>query len=79
MLIPCSNAFAEGVFSHMKHAWTASRNLISSETVAAELQIRLNCKMKYSDFFTFVQTEPELIKCARGSEKYSHIKKLCSI
>jgi hypothetical protein len=77
--ISCSNAFAEGVFSHIKHAWTASRNLMSSETVAAQLQIRLNCKMKCSDFFTFVQTEPELIKCARGLEKYSHIRKLCSI
>jgi len=51
---------------------------MSTETVAAELQIRLNCKMKCSDFFTFVQTEPELIKCARRSEKCSHIKKLCS-
>ncbi len=49
--IPCSNAFAEGVFSHMKHAWTASRNLMSTETVAAELQIRLNSKMKCTDFF----------------------------
>ncbi|CAF1459085.1 unnamed protein product, partial [Didymodactylos carnosus] len=73
--IPCSNAFAEGVFSHMKHAWTPSRNSMSIETVAAELQIRLNCKMKCNDFFTFVQNEPDLIKCARRSEKYSYIKK----
>ncbi|CAF5037864.1 unnamed protein product, partial [Rotaria sp. Silwood1] len=40
--IPCSNAFAEGVFSHMKHLWTNSRSSMLSETVAAELKIRLN-------------------------------------
>ncbi len=44
-LIPCSNAFTEGVFSHMKHSWTASRNSMLSEIGAAELKIRLNCKM----------------------------------
>ncbi len=44
--IPCSNAFTEDVFSRMKHAWISSRNSISTKTVAAELQIRLNCKMK---------------------------------
>lgn len=59
----------------MKHAWIASRNPMSTATVAAELQIRLNCKMKYTDFFRFVQNESDLIKCARKSEKYSHIKK----
>jgi hypothetical protein len=76
--IPCSNAFSEGVFSHMKHAWTPSRNLMSVETVAAELQIRLNCHMKFNEFFSFVQNEPELIKCARRTEKYSFAKKPCS-
>ncbi|CAF4207275.1 unnamed protein product [Rotaria sp. Silwood2] len=40
--ISCSNAFAEGVFSHMKPSWTASRNSMLSKTVAAELKIRLN-------------------------------------
>ena len=69
--ISCSNAFAEDVFSHMKHAWTPSRNSMSVETVAAELQIRLNCHMKCNDFFSFVKNEPDLIKCSRRSEKYN--------
>ncbi|CAF3916831.1 unnamed protein product [Rotaria sp. Silwood1] len=70
--IPCLNAFTEDVFSHMKHAWTCSRNAMSIETIAAELQIRLNCKVKCNEFFTFVQNQPELIKCARRLEKYSN-------
>ncbi len=48
---------------------------MSTETVAAELQIQLNCKIKCDDFFAFVQDEPKLIKCARQSKKYSHVKK----
>ncbi|CAF4037025.1 unnamed protein product [Rotaria sordida] len=76
--IPCSNAFTEGVFNHMKLAWTPSRNSMNVETVAAELQIRLNCKLKCYDFFSFVQTESDLIKCARGTQKYSFKKKACS-
>jgi len=48
---------------------------MSTETVAGELQIGLNCKMKCSDIVTFVQNEPDLIQCARRSEKYSDIKK----
>ncbi|CAF1655930.1 unnamed protein product, partial [Adineta ricciae] len=63
--IPCSNAFVEGVFSHMKNAWTASRNLMANETIAAELKIRLNSHMKCEDFFSFIQSQPELIKAAR--------------
>jgi hypothetical protein len=49
---------------------------MSTETVAAELQMTSNCKMKCSDFFTFVQTESELLKCARSLQKYSYKKRL---
>jgi hypothetical protein len=76
--IPCSNAFTEGVFSHMKHSWTASRNSMLTETVAAESKIRLNCKMKCSEFLKFVQNEPELLKRARSEQKYSHKRKTFS-
>lgn len=48
---------------------------MSVETVAAELQIRWNCHMKCNDFFSFVQNEPESIKCARRYEKYNFTKK----
>jgi hypothetical protein len=73
--IPCSNAFTEGVFNHMKYAWTPSRNLMLVETVAAELKIRLNCQMKCNEFFSFVQSEKELIKYARSTDKYNLTKK----
>ncbi|CAF3300814.1 unnamed protein product [Rotaria sp. Silwood2] len=73
--IPCSNAFAEGVFSHMKHAWTPSRNSMSTETIATELKIRLNSKIKCEDFYSFAQSQPELIKSAKSKQKYSYVKK----
>ncbi|CAF4382068.1 unnamed protein product [Rotaria sp. Silwood2] len=76
--ISCSNAFAEGVFSHMKPSWTASRNSMLSKTVAAELKIRLNCKTKYDQFFKFIQNENEVIKIAQSSQKYSHKRKTSS-
>ena len=49
-----------------------------TEVIAAELQIRLNCQMKCNEFYSFAQNEPELIKCARRSEKYNFTKKPCS-
>jgi hypothetical protein len=52
---------------------------MSVEAVAAELQIRLNCQMKYNDFVSFIQNESELIKCARSQQKYSFKKKSCFI
>ncbi|CAM4906240.1 unnamed protein product [Rotaria socialis] len=77
--IPCSNAFVEGVFSHMKSAWTASRNSMVNETIAAELKIRLNSTMACEDFFSFAQTQPQLIKCAKSQQKYSFEKKRATV
>ena len=52
--------------------WLMNHSICRPE--AAELQIRLNCKIKYNEcFFKFFQNEPELIRCARHSEKYSDI------
>ena len=73
--IPCLNAFVESVFSHMKSLWTTSRNLMVNESIAAELKIRLNSTMTCKDFFSFAQTQPQLIKCAKSQQKYSFEKK----
>ncbi|CAF2210525.1 unnamed protein product [Rotaria magnacalcarata] len=72
--IPCSDAFVEGVFSHMKSAWTVSRNFMANETIAAELKIRLNSTMTCEDFFSFPQAQPPLRKCAKSQQKYSFEK-----
>ncbi len=76
--IPCSNVFTEGVFSHMKHSWIASRNAVLSDTVGAELKIRLNCKTRCNESFTFAQNEHVLLKCARSEQTYNHKRKTCS-
>ena len=47
-----------------------------AETTATELKIRLNCRMRCNEFLKFVQSQPNLIKCARTTEKHN-FKKCC--
>ena len=35
----------------------------------------LNSKRICEDFYSFLQSQPELIKCANSKQKYSHRKK----
>jgi hypothetical protein len=73
--IPCSNAYVEGIFSQMKHCWTASRNLMSTELVSAELKIRLNSRISCTDFFEHILDQPDFLRNARSSQKYSFVKR----
>ena len=73
--IPCSNAYVEGIFSQMKHCWTASRNLMSKELVSAELKIRMNSRISCTDFFEHILGETDLLRSVRSSQKYSVVKK----
>ncbi len=66
--ISCSNAFAKGIFSHMKQAWTPSKNLMSIETIAAEWKIRLSSNMKCEGFSSLAQSQPEMIKRDRSKQ-----------
>ena len=70
--IPVSNAYAERVFSMMKHAWTDQRNSMSASLLKAELQIRLNYDMSCVEFFNFLGKEENVgvLQKARGVEKY---------
>ncbi|CAF1637407.1 unnamed protein product [Didymodactylos carnosus] len=36
--IPISNGYCEGVFNHLKHAWTNTRHKMSPELISAELK-----------------------------------------
>ena len=63
----------------MKSAWTASRNSMGNETIAAELKIRLNSTMACEDFFSLAQTQLQLIKCAKSQQKYSFEKNRATV
>ncbi|CAF1285731.1 unnamed protein product, partial [Rotaria sp. Silwood1] len=60
--IPCSNAFAESIFSHMNHLWSDYRNRMDMELVAAELQIRKNANISCNDFYKFILSQEDLLK-----------------
>ena len=68
--IPCSNAYVESIFSHMKHSWNDYRNNMDIGLVAAKLQIRLNCSYSCNSFHQFLLSQPKLLKKIRTNEKY---------
>jgi len=73
--IPCSNAYVEGIFSQMKHCWTASRNLMSTELVSAELKIRMNSRISCTDFFEHILGQTDFLRRVRSTQKYSFVKR----
>ncbi|KAL0852281.1 hypothetical protein ABMA28_000489 [Loxostege sticticalis] len=73
--IPPSNSSTERVFSLCGNAWTDSRNKLSVEHVKAELQIKINFKIKCTEFYDFVLNNKNILKCAKSQNKYSFKKK----
>ena len=77
--IPCSNAYVEGILSQMKHCWTASRNLMSTELVSAELKIRMNSRISCTDFFERILGQTDFLLTVRSSQKYSFVKRRITV
>ncbi|CAF1088208.1 unnamed protein product [Didymodactylos carnosus] len=67
--IPCTNGYVETIFSHMKHAWSDSRNRMDNESVAAELKIRLNADFSWANFYKHLLSQPDLLKRIRTNEQ----------
>ncbi|CAF1253342.1 unnamed protein product [Rotaria sp. Silwood1] len=74
--IPCSNAFAESIFSHMNHLWSDYRNRMDMELVAAELQIRKNANISCKDFYKFILSQEDLLKKIASNEKFGKKKRI---
>src|SRR5579862_5505219 len=73
--IPCSNSYVEGIFSQMKHCWTVSRNLMSTELVSAELKIRINSRISCTDFFEPILGQTDFLRTFRSTQKSSFVKR----
>lgn len=72
--IPASNAFVECVFSDMKHLLNDSRNRMSVESIAAELQIRRNCSISCIDMHKYLLSQKELLGAISSNNKYTFKK-----
>ena len=64
-----SNAYVEGIISQMKHCWTASRNLMSTELVSAELKSRMNSRISCTDFFEHILGQTDFLRTVSTKSK----------
>ena len=69
--IPASNAYVESVFSEMKHLFNDFRNRMSSDTIAAELQIRRNSRLSCTDMYSHLLSQKELLTAISANRKYT--------
>ncbi|CAF1517367.1 unnamed protein product [Rotaria sordida] len=72
--IPASNAYVEGIFSEMKHLLNDFHNRITSDSVAAELQIRRNGFLSCTDMLKYLLSQKELLKAISSNHKYTFKK-----
>lgn len=70
--IPAHNANTERVFSLMQSQWTKERSKWMVDSVTGILFVQHNFKhMSCKDFYTYINTQPNLLKAISSSEKYS--------
>lgn len=72
--IPASSAFCERVFSVVNIKWREERNRCSIDLIKNELLIYFNVNKTCSNYFDSIQNEPDLLKAAKSSKKYSFKK-----
>ncbi|CAM4811331.1 unnamed protein product [Rotaria magnacalcarata] len=68
------NLFKECVFSDMKHLLNDSRNRMSVESIAAELQIRRNGSISCIDMHKYLLSQKELLEAISSNNKYTFKK-----
>ncbi|CAF1323796.1 unnamed protein product [Rotaria sordida] len=73
--IPCTNAYVETIFSHMKHAWSDYRNRMDIELVDAELKIRMNSDYPCAYMCKYLLSQPDILNKIRTNEKYQQKKR----
>ncbi|CAF1615113.1 unnamed protein product, partial [Rotaria magnacalcarata] len=73
--IPCTNAYVETIFSHIKHAWSDYRNHMDIELVDAELKIRVNSDYPCAYMYKHLLSQPDVLTKIRTNEKYQQTKR----
>lgn len=70
LCLPATSASVERVFSAMNRTWTEEKTRLNIETLKAILMIKYNLKFSCTEFYTYLKTQPTLLRQIAGTEKY---------
>ncbi|CAF4047485.1 unnamed protein product [Rotaria sordida] len=73
--LPCSNAYVESAFSHMKHLLNDRRSCMTTELISAELKIRLNSTLSCTELYKYILSSEDLLRAIKSDEKYTFKRK----
>jgi hAT family C-terminal dimerisation region len=73
--LPCSNAYVESAFSHMKHLINDRRGSMTTELVSAELKIRLNSTLSCTELYKYLLDNEDSLRAIKSNDKYTLKKK----
>lgn len=70
LCMPGSTASVERVFSGMNKTWTEEKTKLTVETLKAILTVKVNLKMTCLEVFTWLKSQPEMLRQIQSKEKY---------
>ncbi|CAF1304803.1 unnamed protein product [Rotaria sordida] len=73
--LPCSNAYVESAFSHMKHLLNDRRSCMTTELISAELKIRLNSTLSSTELYKYILSSEDLLRAIKSDEKHTFKRK----
>ncbi|CAL8068026.1 unnamed protein product [Orchesella dallaii] len=70
LALPGTNAPVERVFSLVNNYWSAEKVNLSLETLNAVITMKVNMRMDCNDYFSYLKSNPELLKRIHSADKY---------
>lgn len=70
LCMPGSTASVERVFSAMNKTWTEEKTRLKFETLKDILAVKVNLKMTCLEVFTWLKSQPEMLRQIQSKEKY---------
>lgn len=70
LCLPATSASVERVFSAVNRTWTEEKTRLKIETLTAILLIKYNLKFSCTQFYTYLNKQPMLLRQIAGTDEY---------